>query len=94
MKTARVVGQVISTLKHRDLEGHKLLVIEPEEIQGLSAGKAAIAVDLVGGEVGERVLVVDDGAAARGVFGHAGPIRCMIVGRVDEVDLGPESGSE
>lgn len=92
MKTARVVGQVVATLKHADLHGRCLLVVEPDEIQGLSGGKATIAVDLIGCDVGERVLVVDDGAAARGIFGHAGPIRCLIVGRVDEVDLPPDQG--
>lgn len=94
MKTARVVGQVVSTLKHPDFEGRRLLVIEPDEIQGLRAGKASIAVDLIGCEVGERVLVVDDGAAARGLMGRSGPIRCMIVGHVDEVDLGPEPATK
>ena len=48
--------------------------------------------DLIGSRVGEQVLVVDDGAAARSVFGRAGPIRCMIVGRIDEVHV--EDGSE
>lgn len=87
MKTASVVGQVVATLKHADFHGRRLLVIEPDVIEGLTAGKASIAVDLIGCDVGEKVLVVDDGAAARSILGHAGPIRCLIVGRVDEVDI-------
>ncbi len=89
MITARVVGQVVTTLKHEHLEGRRLLVVAPEDTAGLKAGKARIAVDLIGAEVGEEVLVVDDGAAARSILGLSGPIRCMIVGCVDEVHTPP-----
>ena len=84
MKTARVVGQVVATLKHPDLEGRHLLVVQPEEFGTLAGGKPLVAVDLIGVEIGERILLVDDGAAARGLLGRAGPIRAMIVGVVDE----------
>jgi ethanolamine utilization protein EutN len=85
MITARVIGQVVCTLKHPHLEGRRLLVVQPDSLGDLRSGKARIAVDLIGVEVRERVLVVDDGAAARGLLGLAGPIRCVIVGKVDEV---------
>jgi microcompartment protein CcmK/EutM len=80
-----VVGQVVSTLKHPHLEGYPLLVVEPEPIEGLRGGNPTIAIDRIGVDVGERVLLVDDGAAARGVLGWSGPIRAMILGRIDEV---------
>ena len=88
MITARVVGQVVSTLKHKDLEGRHLLVVQPEKIDGLEGGGPKIAVDMIGARVGELVLVVDDGSAARILLGRSGPVRCLIVGTVDEVHTG------
>jgi ethanolamine utilization protein EutN len=86
VKLGRVVGQVVATLKHADFEGYRLLVIAPERTAGLDGGPPLLAIDRVGARVGERVLLVDDGAAARGLIGRAGPIRSMVVGVVDEVD--------
>ncbi len=85
MKVARVVGQVVATLKHPDLEGYHLLVVQPEPVGGLAGGPALIAIDRIGVGVGERVLLVDDGAAARGLLGKSGPVRSMIVGVIDAV---------
>lgn len=85
MKVGRVVGQVVATLKHADFEGYRLLVVAPEAIAGLAGGDPLLAIDRIGARVGERVLLVDDGAAARGLIGRAGPIRSMVVGVVDEV---------
>jgi ethanolamine utilization protein EutN len=86
MKVGRVIGQVVATLKHPDFDGHHLLVVEAEDVGSLGGGGTLLAVDRIGARVGEQVLVVDDGAAARGLYGKAGPIRAMIVGTVDAVD--------
>lgn len=87
MKVAQVVGQVVGSQKHVQLEGQSLLVVRPESLDGLTAGGELIAVDRIGVEIGERVLLVDDGAAARLLFGSSGPIRTVIVGVVDEADV-------
>ena len=87
MKLARVVGQVVGSVKHPQLEGWRLLVVRPESLVGLSGGEETIAIDRIGAREGERVLVVDDGAAARLLLGDSGPIRTMIVGVVDEAQI-------
>ena len=87
MKVARVVGQVVGTQKHPQFESSRLLVVRPEPLDGLQAGEELIAVDRIGVQAGEMVLLVDDGAAARLLFGSSGPIRAVIVGVVDETDL-------
>lgn len=47
-----------------------------------------IAVDVVGAGVGETVLILDEGNSARQIFGlDTGPIRAVIVGIVDDVDI-------
>jgi microcompartment protein CcmK/EutM len=87
MKVARVVGQVVGTQKHAQFDSGRLLVVRPESLDGLSGGADLIAVDRIGARPGERVLLLDDGAAARQLYGSAGPIRAVIVGVVDETHL-------
>lgn len=93
MKVGRITGQVVATLKHEHLQGRRLLIVEPEAIDGLGAGAPTIAVDNIGCEIGERVLLVDDGSAARGLLGLSGPVRAIIVGVVDEVHTGGSNGT-
>ena len=90
MIVGRVVGQLVSTLKHPHLEGARLLVVEPEALTGAKAPAPLLAVDRIGVDVGERVLLVDDGAAARTLTGRVGPLRALIVGVVDAAGPGPE----
>lgn len=92
MKLARVIGKVVGSEKHPQLEGGRLLVVRPEPLDGLSAGEELIAVDRIGVDLGELVLLVDDGAAARLLFGSAGPIRAVIVGVVDQAHLESAGG--
>jgi microcompartment protein CcmK/EutM len=87
MRIARVVGTVVGSVKHAQLEGHSLLVLQPLPLGGLSGGDPLIAVDVTGVGVGEEVLFVDDGAAARTILGSAGPVRTVIVGVVDEAQV-------
>ncbi len=87
MRIARVVGTVVGSVKHAQMEGRSLLVLQPLPLAGLSGGDPLIAVDVTGVGVGEEVLFVDDGAAARTILGSAGPVRTVIVGVVDEVQV-------
>jgi ethanolamine utilization protein EutN len=89
MYIGQVVGTVVATIKHRVFEGHKLLVVERLELAGRATGKYDIAVDSVQAGVGDRVLVLDEGNGARQVLGVEpwGPVRCVIVGIIDAVDL-------
>lgn len=93
MKLARVMGQVVGTQKHPQLDAGRLLVVRPEPLDGLQAGEDLIAVDRIGAQPGELVLLVDDGAAARLLYGSAGPIRAVIVGVVDQAHLEPSGRS-
>ncbi|HUX67268.1 MAG TPA: EutN/CcmL family microcompartment protein [Terriglobales bacterium] len=91
MILARVIGEVVATQKHASQRGLKLLLVEPEAWQGLSAqgasGAGLIALDAVGAGVGERVLVVLDGYAAMTAVGRPqSPIDAAVVGIVDHTD--------
>ena len=87
MKLARVVGTVVSTINHPDLDGRTLLLCDLVDPAGVAAGGYLIAVDSVGAGAGETVLLLDEGNGARQVLAAPGaPIRTVVVGIVDAVD--------
>lgn len=88
MKLARVVGTVVSTINAPVFDDRKLLVCDLVAPDGTTAGGYLIAVDTVGAGAGETVLLMDEGSSARQVLGSAdGPVRTIVVGIVDHVDL-------
>jgi microcompartment protein CcmK/EutM len=88
MFVARVLGEVVSTVKHASLRGRKLLVVDRIDTGGESLGDSLIAVDSVDAGVGDTVLVLDEGSSAAIVTGLPNPpIRTIIVGVIDSVDV-------
>lgn len=86
MKLARVVGTVVSTVKHPFFEGRTLLLCDYVNVEGEPTGSYTIAVDAVGAGAGELVLLLDEGNSARQIFGaKEAPIRTVVAGIVDEV---------
>jgi ethanolamine utilization protein EutN len=89
MQIARVVGTVVSSHKHRQFEGAKLLLVQPLNADDDSPrGAAILAVDGVGAGVHEKVLIVLEGRAAGEALGKkAAPVDAAIIGIIDAVDL-------
>ncbi len=91
MKICRVVGEVVATVKHPHLEGRKLLIVQPVDEADAADGKPLIAVDTVDAGPGERVLLCDEGGSAALALGRDGPIRSVLVGRIDGPGFGGSS---
>lgn len=88
MKLGIVVGEVVATVKIDPLCCHKLLYVQLVDEKDQPKGPPVIALDTVSAGEGERVLVVDEGNAASQILGiKQGPVRTMVVGVVDRVDL-------
>ncbi len=90
MRLGRVVGTVVATEKHVAFVGHKVLLVELIDEHGDERGESLVAVDRVQAGVGDTVLVNQEGNGARQMLGTIDgklPIRSVIVGIVDEVDL-------
>jgi ethanolamine utilization protein EutN len=90
MFLGRVIGEVWATKKAVDLEGKRLLVIEPlDEQRDPAARKVSpvVAADPLGADVGERVIVAF-GKAARVACGGDGDyaFEAAVVGIVDDLD--------
>ena len=88
MTLCRVVGNVVTTVKHPVLTGHKLMVCKPvDPSSGKLRGSRMVALDTVQAGIGDLVLVIDEGNAARKILGDAtAPIRTVIAAIVDRVD--------
>jgi microcompartment protein CcmK/EutM len=88
MKLCRVTGNVVATVKHPTYRGHKLMVVQPVDEKGKDTGESFLAVDLVQAGPGDRVLVMQEGNGVRQILKEKKlPIRSVIIGIVDEVDL-------
>ena len=91
MFIARVVGDVVSTHRHQNLGEKKLQLVRRLDLDGKEEGGEVIALDVIGVGVGERVLVVQEGGAARALFNDKRvPVQAVIVGVVDHLDLAAE----
>jgi microcompartment protein CcmK/EutM len=88
MFVGRVSGEIVSTINHPSYTRRRLLVVDRLDENGKASGGYLIAVAAVDAGVGQRVLVLDEGNGARQILGDfQAPVRSVVVGVVDSVDL-------
>ena len=83
MRVCRVVGEVVATVKHPFLSGYKMLIVQPVTEMDAPMDRPLLAVDSIGAGPVERILLNDEGGGAALVLGREGPMRAVIVGKVD-----------
>ncbi len=101
MQLARVIGEIVSSVKDANLDGVPLLVLQPIAASGEPAGRTLVATDSVGAGVGERVFFVRGREAAYPFYPGEPPTDAAVIGivdhvHVDDVETGadaPRSGS-
>ena len=84
MELAKVVGQVVATVRAPGLPNNSLLLVQLVNEKGEPAGNCHVAADPVGAGEGEWVLVVR-GSSARYAINQDAPLDLAIVGIVDTV---------
>ncbi len=88
MRLAKVIGTVVATIKHPSYLGQKLLLCQVLDPQQTSNGDEVLAIDRAQAGVGDTVLLLTEGNGVRQLMGaNAGPIRSLIVGIVDQIEL-------
>jgi len=89
MILCKVLGTVTATVKHPAFTGRKLMIVQPLDEQQKPNGKSFIAVDHSSSAgAGDTVLVLREGGGVRQILEDKTlPIRSLIVGVVDEVDV-------
>ena len=87
MQLARVIGDVVCTMKDAELDSIKLLVLQPVAADGTDTGRTLVALDSVGAGVGERVFFVKGKEASFPFYPAQPPADACVIGIVDEVDV-------
>lgn len=88
MRLARVIGQVVSTIKDERQAGWKLLLVQPVDTAGNAVGSAVVAIDAAQAGVGDPVLLLAEGKSARQVMGSAdAPCEAIVVGVIDYIQV-------
>ena len=87
MYLARVIGTVVATKKADNMQGLKLLVVEPIDKDGNNAGEIHVAVDAAQAGEGDRVSCVGSREAALAVQPSFVPVDAAVIGIVDRADF-------
>jgi len=87
VQIARVIGDVVATMKDANLSALKLLVLQPVTPDRQPAGRALVALDAVGAGVGEHVFFVRGREASFPFYPAEPPTDACVVGIVDRWDL-------
>ena len=88
MLLGRVLGSAVCTIKYPDLEGVKLLTVQPLNKRLEAVGRVQVAADVVHAGPGDLVVMVRAREASLALAGvKFVPIDLACVGVVDELDV-------
>ena len=87
MLIARVVGDVVSTMKDDKIVGRKLLIVREVSVENEIVGKPVVAVDTVDAGVGDVVLVAQGSSARQTSLTKDTPTDAVIMAIVDSLDM-------
>ena len=87
MQLARVIGDVVATIKDPNFDSIKLLLVQPIASDGTDVGRPLVAVDSVGAGVGETVFFVRGKEASFPWHPIEVPADAGIVGIVDQPQI-------
>ncbi|MGM0608305.1 MAG: EutN/CcmL family microcompartment protein [Candidatus Muiribacteriota bacterium] len=91
MILAKVTGNVVSSIKNKELSGKKLLIVQPVDPEGNIKGGELVAIDTVCAGKGDTVIVVKEGSVAQQIFNNKKiPVHTVITGIVDKIELSEE----
>lgn len=85
MYLGKVIGTVVAERKMRDLEGKKLLLVQPLDEDRKPMGEKEVAVDTVQAGPGDFVYLVGSREAALALDPSFVPVDAAIVGIIDDL---------
>lgn len=91
MRLAKVIGNVVSTVKDEGFYGQKLMIVDYIDEDGKLTGNQAIVFDVADSGIGDTVLVNVDGGAAGMFLGRKVIADFTICGVVDHVTYDGET---
>jgi microcompartment protein CcmK/EutM len=89
MILAKIIGNVVSTVKEPGYESRKILIVQPIDPSGAAKGKSFLAVDAVQAGIGDTVLVIEEGGSARMILNEPDTftVKAVIAGIVDHITM-------
>jgi microcompartment protein CcmK/EutM len=87
MIIARVVGDVVSTMKDEKMLGRKLLIVREVTTENEVVGKPIVAVDTVDAGLDDVVLVAQGSSARQTSLTKDSPTDAVIMAIVDSLDV-------
>ena len=87
MLIARVVGDVVSTIKDDKIVGRKLLIVREVSAENEIVGKPIVAVDTLDAGVGDVVLIAQGSSARQTAITKETPTDAVIMAIVDSLEL-------
>ena len=87
MFLGRVVGCVWSTVKAPDLEGQRLLIVQPLTPEMEKTGKRIVCTDATGAGAGELVYWCRGRESSFPFLPQEVPTDCTIVGIIDSIEV-------
>lgn len=88
MILCKVIGSIVSTIKHSSYQNQKIMLVRPINPDGTLKSGTMVAVDTIRAGVGDIVLVASEGRSAMEIleFKKREPLRSVIVGIVDTIE--------
>lgn len=94
MYLGRVIGCVWCTVKDRNLEGQRMLVVQPLTPELANTGKRIVCTDTTGAGAGEIIYWVRGREASMALAPAEPPVDTTIVGIVDTIHLKRPAGGK
>ena len=84
MQSALVIGNATATVKHASLDGWRMIVLQPLDINDKPDAFPVLAIDNLGVGKGDKVFFTSDGKYVRQLVGRDDcPIRFAVQGMID-----------
>lgn len=84
MQLAKVIGHATATVKHPDLQGWKLLLVQLLDATGGAQDDPLLVIDPLGCGRGDRVMISSDGKTVREMMSsERTPVRWAVIGLAD-----------
>jgi ethanolamine utilization protein EutN len=85
MLIAKVVGDVVASHKAEGIAGHKLMLVQPVDVNGAPKGNHFVASDSVGAGPGEWVILCQGSSARMTPATEGKPVDAVIIGIIDSI---------
>ena len=87
MLLGKIAGTVVSSVRADGFEGVRYLLVDKATPDGNTRGDYLVALDLIGANQGELVMIAESTSARETPFTVNKPVDALIVGIIDLIDV-------